>query len=103
MVNEGGISQATLLHLRFHNKWLSLGKPKQITPSVRAAQDALKLWFDISAAALPTRSSPCAGQGTRLPHTHPPQELIWLKNNLAESSKANQTFGGQVPILSTAV
>lgn len=56
-------------------------------------------------AAAPARTSPRAGQRPRLsPHTPTrPQELVRLKNNLAKPSESNQTFCGQVSILSTAV
>lgn len=43
----GGISPAMLSHLSFHNKWLSLGKPKQIKLSIRAARAVFKPWFDV--------------------------------------------------------
>lgn len=105
MVNEGGISRATLLHLSFHNKWLSLGKPKQVTPTMGAAQDAPELWFGTAVRALPTRSSPCSSRerDTTTPAHTRPQELIRLTNNPAKPSQANQTLCGQASILSAAV
>lgn len=56
-------------------------------------------------AAAPARTSPRAGHRPRLsPHTPTrPQELVRLRNNLAKPSESNQTFCGQVSILSTAV
>lgn len=44
----------------------------------------------------------CRAKDTAAPAHTRPQELIRLKNNLSKSSKANQTFCGQVSILSTA-
>lgn len=68
-----------------------------------------ELWFDIAAAALRARCcscpqlSLCQARDTAVPAHTRPRELIWLKINLVKSSKANQTFCGQVSILSTAV
>lgn len=66
MGDEGGISRATLLHLSFHNKWLSLGKPKQITPTVRAVQDRPKPWSDVC----PPAALPVLATGHGCPRTH---------------------------------
>lgn len=103
MVNEGGITPATLLHLSFHNKCLSLGKPKQVTPTMGAAQDAAVVWYLRWERCPPAALPAPAGKGTRLPPHTRPQELIRLTNNPAKPSQANQTFCGQVSILSAAV
>lgn len=80
MVNEGGINQAMLLHLSFHNKWLSLGKPKQIRLIIRAFQ----LQFSI-------QQQRCFCWCLC---NQPARELIPMQNNPARSSKPNQTFPG---------
>lgn len=70
VVNEGGISQAMLLHLRFHNKWLSPGKPKQITPTIRAAQDTRSCGLTSWWQRCPLAALPVPGKGQSCPYTH---------------------------------
>lgn len=83
VVNEAGISQAMLLHLHFHNKWLSPGKPKYIKLSIRAAWAICKPWLHV-----------CQQHGFSSHHSAalPPPSAKWHKDHYPNIHPIFQEF-----------
>lgn len=102
LMREELVKQCYYIYVFITNGFLQ-GSPNKLPQLLEQRKTHGAVVWHLGGSAAHSQLSLCQARDRAAPTHTWPQELIWLKINLAKSSKANQTFCGQVSILSTTV